>query len=74
VLKPRGDTAISAVDTPAGPDFEVANKSAQREIAWIGHQLTIAIRSHELLTERAAAPLEGEVCTAQGGRITLRPA
>jgi hypothetical protein len=60
--------------TPAGQGFEVDNQSAQREIAWIGHQLTITIRSHELLTERAAAPLEGDVCTAQGGQITLRPA
>jgi hypothetical protein len=67
VLQPRGDTAISAVDTPAGPGFEVANQSAQREITGIGHQLTIAIRSHELLAERAAALLEGEVCTAMGG-------
>jgi hypothetical protein len=53
MLQPRGDTAISAVDTPAGPGFEVANQSARREIAWIGHLLTITIRSHELLAEAA---------------------
>jgi hypothetical protein len=57
---------------PAGSGFEVANQSAQAQIAWIGHLLTITIRSHELLAERAAALLEGEVCTAMGRPLTAR--
>jgi hypothetical protein len=39
--------------TPAGAGFEVGNQPAQRKNAWIGHQLTIASRSKELLTSRS---------------------
>gem|GEM_PF-4066366 len=50
------------------------NQSAQRRIVGIGHRLTIAIHWSELIIERAAALLEGKVCTAISGKITLRPA
>jgi len=69
-----GDTAISAVVRISSASCGVGNQSAQRRAAGIGHQLTVAIHWYELITERAAALLEGEVCTAIGGKITLRRA
>jgi len=59
---------------PSSAICGVGNRSAQRRAAEIGHRLTIAIPWYELITERAAALLEGEVCTAIGGKITRRRA